>query len=179
MKKLSKVLAIVFAVTLAVSGCAKKSAPQVSSGKVPGTAKDGNELNIEKASMNLIKAVNEGKYELVSTEDLKKWVDAKESMVIVDTMPAKSYDKHRIPTAVNAELPVKVEEVTPEQKDAYLKALGTDKEKKIVVYCGFVGCERSHVGAVIAKQNGFKNVYRQPGGIVGWEDAGYEAETSK
>ena len=46
----------------------------------------------------------------------------------------------------------------------------------IVVYCGFVGCARSDVGSVIALEEGFKNVYRLPGGIVAWKEAKYEVE---
>lgn len=47
-----------------------------------------------------------------------------------------------------------------------------NKNKKIVVYCGFVGCERSHQGAMYLVKKGFKNVYRYPGGISAWVDAG-------
>ena len=60
----------------------------------------------------------------------------------------------------------------PEEKEAFLKTLGDNKDKKIVIYCGFVACERSHVGAVLAKEAGYKNVYRFPGGIAAWLDAG-------
>ncbi len=95
--------------------------------------------------MKLVTAVENSSYQLVSTEELKNWIDNKEDMIIVDTMPADSYNKNRIPGAVNAELPVKMEDVTPKQKEAFVKALGEDKDKKIVIYCGFVGCERSHV----------------------------------
>lgn len=178
MKRLAKFLAVMLTLTFTLTACSQ-SKPQVSSGDTPGTAKDGNELNIEKASMNLVKAVEGGKYKLVSTEELKKWVDSKEDMIIVDTMPKKSYDKNRIPGAVNVELPVKMDEVTPEQKEGFIKALGTDKNKKIVVYCGFVGCERSNVAALIAQEEGFTNVYRQPGGIIAWIDAKYDIESTK
>jgi len=63
-------------------------------------------------------------------------------------------------------------ESKPEEKETFLKTLGTDKDKKIVIYCGFVSCERSHVGATLAKEAGYKNVYRFPGGIAAWLDAG-------
>lgn len=51
-----------------------------------------------------------------------------------------------------------------------------DKSKKVVVYCGFVGCGRSHEGAKLLVQNGYKNVYRYGGGISAWFDAGYPCE---
>ena len=142
-----------------------------------GTAVDGNEVKIESAAIKFAKDWVEGGYDLISTEELKKKIDANEDMIIVDTMPASSFAKNHIKGAVNAELPADgVDKVTPEQKDAFLKVLGEDKDKTIVLYCGFVGCARSHVGGVIAKEAGYKNVLRQPGGIVAWMDAGYELE---
>ena len=48
--------------------------------------------------------------------------------------------------------------------------------KKIVVYCGFMGCSRSHELAKDLVAAGFKNVYRYAGGIAAWVDAGYDVE---
>ena len=47
-----------------------------------------------------------------------------------------------------------------------------NKDKTIVVYCGFVGCERSHQGAKFLVEKGFKNVFRYAGGISAWVDNG-------
>ncbi len=58
----------------------------------------------------------------------------------------------------------------------YEKLLGEDKEKTIVVYCGFVKCTRSHNGAVWARKLGYKNVYRYPGGIFAWKGADLPTE---
>ncbi|MDQ0508808.1 PQQ-dependent catabolism-associated CXXCW motif protein [Aedoeadaptatus ivorii] len=176
MKHLKLIAVAVLSFAL-LAGCSAGGAKEGAAADRPGSARDGNEVTIESASMKLVKAVEEGQYELISTEDLKGKIDAKEDMVIVDTMPEKSFKKNRIPGAVNAELPVKMEEVTPEQKEAFIQALGTDKAKTIVLYCGFVDCERSHVGAMIAKEEGFTNVLRQPGGIGAWLDAEYPVES--
>ena len=46
-----------------------------------------------------------------------------------------------------------------------------NKDKKIIVYCGFVKCKRSHEGAKFLVKKGFTNVYRYPGGISAWVDA--------
>lgn len=51
-----------------------------------------------------------------------------------------------------------------------------NKDKKIVVYCGFMGCSRSHTMAAKLVANGYKNVYRYAGGICAWVDAGYDVE---
>ena len=173
MKKTNKVTLALSSILLAVSlaGCSSNS-----SDGVVCTYEDGKEVDVEKAAIKLVKAVKTGDYNLMSVDELKKAIDGKEEMVLVDTMPAKNFKKSHIPSAVNAVLPVKVEDVKPEEKAAFLKALGDNKDKKIVVYCGFVGCERSHVGAILAKEAGFKNVYRFPGGIAAWVDAGNSVE---
>jgi rhodanese-related sulfurtransferase len=51
--------------------------------------------------------------------------------------------------------------------------LGSDKNKLIVIYCGFVKCTRSHNGAMWAVKNGYTSVYRYPGGIFAWKGAKY------
>ena len=57
--------------------------------------------------------------------------------------------------------------------------LGPDKDRTIVVYCGFVKCTRSHNGAMWAVKLGYKNVYRYPGGIKAWKEADYPVEKVK
>ena len=47
-----------------------------------------------------------------------------------------------------------------------------DKSAPIVVYCGFIGCARSHIAAAYLKSQGYTNVYRYGGGILAWNDAG-------
>ena len=65
-------------------------------------------------------------------------------------------------------------------KTVYYKKAGTktvvNKNYKVVVYCGFVGCARSHVAAKYLVDNGYTNVYRYGGGIQAWEDAQNEVE---
>jgi hypothetical protein len=52
-----------------------------------------------------------------------------------------------------------------------ISSIGPDKNKLIVIYCGFVQCTRSHNGAMWAVKNGYPNVYRFPGGIFAWKGA--------
>lgn len=144
---------------------------------VPADVKPHSELAAEEAAMNLVKDTASGGYDLISTEDIKKKLDAGEDMVIIDTMPEDSYNKNHIPGAVGAVLPGKMEEVDPERRRAFVKALGEDKNKPVIIYCGRVSCYRSHVGALIAKEEGFTNVLRHPGGIDAWLEAGYKAES--
>ena len=130
------------------------------------SAKDGKENEVEKAAIKLVKATKTGDYNLISADELKK------SMILINTIPSDRFEKTKIKGAVNAGLPKEMKDLKPEEKEAFLKTLGKDKDKKIVIYCGFVACERSHVGAVLAKEAGYKNVYRFPGGIAAWLDAG-------
>lgn len=116
------------------------------------SAKDGKENEVEKAAIKLVKATKTGDYNLISADELKKSIDNKEDMVLVDTIPADRFEKTKIKGAVNAGLPKEMKDLKPEEKEAFLKTLGDNKDKKIVIYCGFVACERSHVGAVLAKK---------------------------
>ncbi|MBU5675723.1 rhodanese-like domain-containing protein [Alkaliphilus sp. MSJ-5] len=172
-QRLGLILVIVLLMA-ALVGCS--SIATSVAGKV-GTATNGSEVAIEKATIKFMKDTSDGGYQLPSTEDLNKWVVEGKEMIIIDTMPADSFQKGRILGALNAELPkTTLADATDEQKQAFISLLGENKDTPIVVYCGFVGCARSHVGAVIAMEQGFTNVYRVPGGIVAWQEAGYEVE---
>ena len=61
----------------------------------------------------------------------------------------------------------------------FKKLLGGDKDKPIVIYCGFVKCTRSHNGAAWAVKLGYKNVYRYPGAIFAWKGADFSVEKVK
>jgi thiosulfate/3-mercaptopyruvate sulfurtransferase len=177
MKKraLSLIFATMFAAS-ALTGCSQP-ASNGTPAKTAGSAIDGNEVAIEKAAIDLSKNTAKGGYSLVSTDEMKKLVDEKKDMIVIDTMPADFYAKGHIPGALNAELPkTGLKDATDEQKQAFIKLLGTDKNKTIVVYCGFVACNRSDAGALLAMENGFKNVVRYPGGIIAWTDAKYETQ---
>ena len=116
--------------------------------------------------------LKKNKYQLIDADGVKKVIDAKEDAVIINVIPADRFTSTKIPNAVNAPLPKKMDEVKPEEKDAFLKLLGDNKDKKIIVYCGYVECNRSDIGAKLATDAGYKNVYRFPGGIAAWLDAG-------
>ena len=139
------------------------------------------EVEKEQGAVKLVREVQRGGYDVVTTTELKKWIDAGKKMVIVDTMPYEgSYKKAHVPGAKQFLFPI------PEMKtwDAgqtdgksqadFEQLLGADKDLTVVVYCGFVKCTRSHNGALWAAKLGYKNVYRYSGGIFAWKGAGYE-----
>jgi len=139
-----------------------------------GTSPKGLEIPIENATLKFATDVKDGGYQIVNTEELKKWLDEGKKVTIISALPA-SEDKAfgTLPSAVNGALPKTEKELTPADKDNLLKVAGLDKEQTIVIYCGFVACRRSHIGAKILVENGFKNVYRYPAGITGWAEMGY------
>jgi rhodanese-related sulfurtransferase len=141
------------------------------------------ELELEAKAVKLVREVERGDYGLVTTEELKAWIDEGKDMVIVDTMPYEaSYKKNHVPGAVQFLFPIPdmdtwdTAETAGKTKADYEKLLGSDKEKPIVVYCGFVKCTRSHNGAAWARKLGYKNVYRYSGGVKAWDEADYPME---
>jgi thiosulfate/3-mercaptopyruvate sulfurtransferase len=141
------------------------------------TSPKGLEVPIESAAVKFVSDVKDGGYKIVDTAGLKKWFDEGKKITIISTLPA-SDDKAlgKLPSALNAMIPRTEQELAPADKDNLLKVAGSDKEKTIVIYCGFVGCRRSHIGAKILVDAGFKDVYRYPAGIIGWKELGYPVE---
>lgn len=142
------------------------------------------EVEIETGSAKLVREVQRGGYDVITTEELKKAMDGGEEMVIIDTMPYEdSFRKNHIPGATQFLFPIpEMETWSTAETDGkteadFIEMLGPDKDKKIVIYCGFVKCTRSHNGAMWAVKLGYTNVYRHPGGIFAWKGAGYEAAT--
>lgn len=140
----------------------------------------------EKEAVKLVRDTQKGGYGLVSTEELQKWIAEKKPLVIVDTMPYEdSYKKEHVPGSVNFVFPIPdmatwdAKETGGKTEADYAALLGPDKDKTIVVYCGFVKCTRSHNGAVWAKKLGYKNVVRYPGGIFAWKGAAQPVEAVK
>jgi rhodanese-related sulfurtransferase len=151
-------------------------------------AKDKFEAEVDKesAAVKVVREVQRGDYDVVTTDELKKWIDSGKAMVIVDTMPLDaSYKKQHVPGAVQFLFPIPdmetwdVKETDGKSLDDYAALLGPDKDKTIVVYCGFVKCTRSHNGAAWARKLGYKNVYRYTGGIYAWRGAGYPIEKAE
>lgn len=151
-----------------------------------GENKFEKEVEKEKAAVKLLHEVQRGDYKIITTAELKDVISKEEGFLIIDTMPYEaSYKKNHIPTAKQFLFPIpemnewnSAETESKTQQD-YEDLLGTNKQRKIIVYCGFVKCTRSHNGALWARKLGYTNVYRHPGGIYAWKGAGYEVEKSE
>jgi rhodanese-related sulfurtransferase len=162
--KLFHLFSVVAVMSLALAGCASTL----------GTSTKGLEIPIEKATYKFVSDVKDGGYKVVGTEELKKWMDEGKKMTIISALTVTDDQTlGKIPGAVNGVIPKTEKELTPADKDNLLKVAGPDKEKPIVIYCGFIACRRSHIGAKILVENGYQNVYRYGGGTTAWQEAGF------
>ena len=144
------------------------------------------ELKKEADAVKLVREIQRGGYDVVTTDELKKWIDEGKEMVIVDTMPYKdSYKKAHVPGALQFLFPIPdmdewdTKETDGKTQDDFAEMLGEDKNKPIVIYCGFVKCTRSHNGAAWAVKLGYKDVYRYSGGIFAWKGADFPVEKAE
>ena len=176
MKRYSKALLVLAGVVAMVGG---------SLGAALAMDKFEAEVEKEAGAVKLVREVQRGGYDVLTTAELKEWIDSGKSMVIVDTMPLEdSYRKQHLPSAVQFLFPIPdmdtwdANETDGKTTDDFMTLLGPDKDKPIVVYCGFVKCTRSHNGAAWARKLGYTNVYRYPGGIYAWRGADYPVEKS-
>jgi thiosulfate/3-mercaptopyruvate sulfurtransferase len=139
------------------------------------------ELDNEKMAVNFAREVERGGYKFLSTQEMKSWIDQKKEMLIIDTMPFEdSYKKQHVPGALQMEFPIpEMTTIDDKKKADFEKMLGPNKDRLIVIYCGFTTCTRSHNAAMWAVKMGYKNVYRYPGGIKAWDEAGYPVDKVK
>jgi rhodanese-related sulfurtransferase len=91
----------------------------------------------------------------------------KQNALIIDARPAKVYKKGHIPTSINI----------PDTKfKKYISTLPTDKNIKIITYCGGYKCAKSHKVAKELKKLGFKKVFVYAAGLPEWKKKGLEIE---
>ena len=151
-----------------------------------GKNKFEKEVEKEQGAVKLARETVQGDYDLITTEELKKLIDSNKDALVIDTMPYEdSYKKNHIPGAKQFLFPIPpmetwdTKETGGKSQDDYAALLGPDKNKTIVVYCGFVKCTRSHNGAMWARKLGYTKVLRHPGGIFAWKGAEYPVESAK
>ncbi|MFZ5425836.1 MAG: rhodanese-like domain-containing protein [Thermodesulfobacteriota bacterium] len=160
----------------------------LAAGAAGAFAKDMFEEEVDKdaLSVKLARETVQGGYELVTAAELKKMMDEKKPMLVIDTMPFEgSFKKAHVPGAVSFEFPIEPMEAWDEAKTGgkaekdFEKLLGPDKNRLLVFYCGFVKCTRSHNGALWARKLGYSNIVRFPGGIYAWQGAKYPVDAVK
>jgi len=143
------------------------------------------ESDVQLIAINLARQAIEGGYGLITIDELKALMDSKEDFVLIDAHPRREFVLGYIEGATNfgfqsrhsGEWKKDLDIEGGASQDEYRMVLGDDLNKKIVIYCGFTKCGRSHNAAWWAKFMGYTNVYRAPGGITGWKDAGNTFKT--
>jgi len=111
-----------------------------------------------------------GNYPAVSADWVKKQIDKKTNMVLIDSRPKrKKYDKGHIPTALSV----------PDSKFAKMTAqLPADKSTPLVFYCGGLKCRLSHKSAKKAINLGYTKVNVFAEGYPAWVAAYGKGETA-
>ena len=102
-------------------------------------------------------AINE-----VSAAEVKKMIDNKEDIILLDVRDKEEYEPEHIPRAIN------ISRGTLELKS---NLIIPDKTKKIVVYCGID--RRSPLATKTLNDFGYKKAINMVGGLKAWKEAGY------
>jgi sulfur-carrier protein adenylyltransferase/sulfurtransferase len=98
----------------------------------------------------------------VSIADVKKMIDAKDNVIVLDVRDKQEFDGGRIPGAINISrgmLEFKVAMVIP------------DKNAKVIVYCGLD--LRGPLATKTLNDLGYKNAINMIGGLKAWKEAAY------
>jgi len=99
----------------------------------------------------------------IKPEDLKKLIESKSDLVVVDTQPKSAYDIGHIPGAVN--FPWASQIKTPSN---------LPRNKLLVLYCACSHEEdASDVAEQLMKKFGYKQVKVLEGGWLRWQELGY------
>ena len=141
------------------------------------------ETTREAEAVKLARDTQAGGHELLTAAELKKMIEEGKPMLLIDTMPYDaSYRKEHIPGAQQFLFPVPrmstwdTRETDGRTEADFAALLGADKARTLVFYCGFVKCTRSDNAAAWARQLGYTQVYRFPGGLFSWKNAGFPLE---
>jgi rhodanese-related sulfurtransferase len=143
------VLAVVFVLSFTAQGLAQER-------KQPAWMSSPAKEMVDKARASV---------KLVTIQDLKKAMDSKEDIVIIDVRNPNEYDVVHIPGAVNVSrglLEFQIWSVVPE------------KNAKIYVYCKTTG--RSALATKTLNDLGYKNAVLMDAQFEDWIKAGYPVE---
>jgi phage shock protein E len=98
----------------------------------------------------------------VSIDDVKRMVDLKENVIILDVTDRHEFEGGHIPGAINISrgtLEFKVAQIIP------------DKNSKIIAYCGLD--LRSPLATRTLHELGYNNAFNMAGGLKAWKAAAY------
>ena len=105
----------------------------------------------------------------ITTDQLKDLRDKDDNVTLVNTLAAESFEKTRIPGAVN--VPLEDGDFT-----ARIEQEAGGKHKPVVVYCASEQCNSSEKAATKLEEAGFTDVTRYTGGAAAWSEEAEEAQ---
>jgi rhodanese-related sulfurtransferase len=106
----------------------------------------------------------------ITTSELKELLEKNGDVTLVNTLAAESFEKTRIPGAVN--IPLNDTEFA-----ARVEQEAGGKDKQVVVYCANQQCDSSEKAAAKLEEAGFTEVSDFAGGFAAWQkEAGELAE---
>jgi 3-mercaptopyruvate sulfurtransferase SseA len=107
-----------------------------------------------------------GKVELITAEELKKLIDARADIVVVDTQDERIYPTKHIKGAINFPWAPVIRE-----------PMNLPRAKLLIIYCGCAGEEASrNVARQLMSNWGFKQIKVLDGGFSRWLKLGYPTE---
>lgn len=107
--------------------------------------------------------IKNGNLGSVSAAHVKKLIDTKAKVVIVDSRPtARKYAKGHVPTAIS---------IPTRTFDKLTNLLPAEKSTPLIFYCGGFKCPLSPKGAAKAKALGYTNVMLFQAGYPAWKKA--------
>jgi rhodanese-related sulfurtransferase len=98
----------------------------------------------------------------VTTRELKALRNANEELTLVNTLGADSFEKTRIPGAINVPL-------DDDDFIARVEQHAGGKDKPVVVYCASQQCNSSEKAAKKLEEAGFTAVSRYTDGAAAWQ----------
>lgn len=98
----------------------------------------------------------------VSLAHIKKLMDEKADFLLIDSRPARTFEKGSIPGAIN---------IPDTQFEKMTDKLPTDKNKTLIFFCGGLKCDLSSKSAGKAKALGYTKVFIFPEGYPAWQAA--------
>jgi len=98
----------------------------------------------------------------VSMDDVKKMIDNKEKIIILDVRDKEEFETGYIPGAIN---------LSRGMLEFKISTLIPDKDARIIVYCGVD--LRGPLATKTLNEMGYKNAVNINGGLKVWKAAGY------
>ncbi|MEX1214442.1 rhodanese-like domain-containing protein [Saccharospirillum sp.] len=103
----------------------------------------------------------------IDTKTLRDWQARGQDFILVDTLPADTFAKGHLPSAINI--------VSDDILDEAPRQL-PDNQATLVVYCASENCKRAGRAAERLASLGYTEVYHYVGGKRAWQTAGFSLE---